>query len=361
MPKIAIDISPLNNGNSVRGVGYYTKNLVAALQREVSTNPGFKNFQIDLIENSTNLQSKSYDLIHYPYFDPFFLTLPFKSNIPTIISMHDLIPLELKNMYPVGIKGWLKWQFQRYKARQANYIITISHYSKYIISDLLHYPVDKIYVTYLAADNSFKKIKDSKKLSSIKKKYNLPSKFVLYLGDINRNKNIPTLVESCLKLKYPLVIVGSSATEKVDDHPWTKDLIWLQSQAQEHESTSELLLLLGYVPNDDLPSIFNLATIYCQPSYSEGFGLPLVQAMQSGLPVVYSQASSLPEVMDYNGESFDPYQSDDLTRALKKLWTNPKLLSQYSKSGLARAKIFSWRNVALQTLAVYQLALLNEK
>jgi len=355
MPKIAIDISPLTNGNSVRGVGYYTKNLISSLQHEVSINPDFKDFQIDLIKSPTDLQSKSYNLIHYPYFDPFILTLPFKSKIPTIISMHDLIPLELKNMYPVGIKGWLKWQLQRYKARQANYIITISHYSKYVIGDLLNYPVDKIYVTHLAADDSFKKITNQKQLIKIKNKYHLPSKFVLYLGDINLNKNVPALVKSCLKLKYPLIIVGSSATKKVDIHPWTKDLIWLQSQK------SNFVRCLGFVPDEDLPSIFNLATIYCQPSFSEGFGLPLVQAMQSGLPVVYSQASSLPEIMDYNGEPFDPYKPDDLTKALKRLWGNEKLQAQYSKSGFVRAKVFSWRNVALQTLAVYQLAIINEK
>jgi hypothetical protein len=79
--KIAIDVSPLNDGNSKRGVGYYTKNLVTALQTEVKTNPAYKHYQINLVSN-WKLESGIYDLIHYPYFDPFFLTLPPRNSTP---------------------------------------------------------------------------------------------------------------------------------------------------------------------------------------------------------------------------------------------------------------------------------------
>jgi glycosyltransferase involved in cell wall biosynthesis len=355
MFKIAIDISPLHDGNSVRGVGYYTKNLVESLQKVTKTNPDFKNFQIDLVTNRSQLSSNKYDLIHYPYFDPFFLTLPFIHHQPFIISIHDLMPLQFKNHYPIGIKGEIKWQIQRFLARRANYLITDSHFSKYIISDLLSYPTDKIYVTYLAADKSYKPITDTKFLSQIKHKYNLPDKFILNVGDVNWNKNIPNLVKTCLKLKYPVVIVGSAAIEKVPVHPWTKDIHWLQSQ------TSPLIIRPGYIPDSDLPALFQLATIYCQPSYAEGFGLGVVKAMQIGTPVVYSQETSLPEIMDFNGEFFDPYKPQSLELSLKKLWNDPKLLSQYSKLGLSHSKTFSWDNTAIQTLTVYKLTLLYGK
>lgn len=356
---IAIDISPLNNGNSIRGVGYYTKNLVAALQAETQSNPDYKHLHIHLIENS-NFKTKNFDLIHYPFFDPFSLTLPNHNSIPTIITIHDLIPLQFKKHYPVGIKGNLKWLIQKYKAKKSDYIITDSHYSKYVISDYLNYPADHIYVTYLAADLSFKPTSDTNKLDEIKNKYKLPDKFVLYVGDINWNKNIPNLVKTCLALKYPLVIVGSSAIKTVPDHPWTKDIHWLQTKALSHQSTNALILT-GFVPDEDLPYIFNLATIYCQPSYSEGFGLPVVQAMQSGTPVVYSQEASLPEIMDFNGQYFDPYQKGDLEKALSKLWLDPDLRKSYIQSGLKHAQNFNWKFTALQTLAIYDLALQNGK
>ena len=167
---------------------------------------------------------------------------------------------------------------------------------------------------------------------------------------------MPSLVNSCLELKIPLVIVGASAVAKnIPNHPETQDLLWLQSQH------SKLITLTGYVPDDDLNAIFNLATIYCQPSYAEGFGLPVVQAMQSGRPVVYSCETSLPEIMDYNGEMFDPYSQDSLKKALLKVWNNPDLQKEYQKKGLARSKIFNWSYTAKQTLSAYQLALISEK
>jgi glycosyltransferase involved in cell wall biosynthesis len=343
--KVAIDISPLNNDNAVRGVGYYTKNLVEALQK--INDP---HFDVKLITHNSDLTN--FDLVHYPYFDPFSLTLPSKTKIPTIVTVHDLIPRQFKSHFPVGLKGEIKWQMQRFRVCQSTLIITVSHYSKYIIADLLHYPADRIYVTHEAANSDFKPITNQKLLTSLKNKYQLPNKFVLYVGDINWNKNVPNLVKACLKLKYPLVIAGSAAAKKVPDHPWTKDIHWLQSQK------SPYLKLLGFVPDKDLPILYNLATIYCQPSYAEGFGLPLVEAMQSGTPVVYSQETSLPEIMDYNGEFFDPHTPGSLESALKKIWNSSTLQREYSTQGLKRAQIFNWQYTALQTLAVYQQALL---
>jgi len=346
--KVAIDVSPLNDGNSVRGVGYYTQHLLTALQSEIKTNPDYQDIEINLIQDSRS-DTSNFDLIHYPYFDPFFLTLPAKKNIPQIITIHDLIPIQFKSHFPSGIRGYLKWLIQSYRARQSEYIITVSHYSKNIISQLLRFPLSKIYVTYEAAEKSYHPNYSTKEKAAVIKKYNLPKEFILNNGDINWNKNIPSLVRSCLKLNYPLVLVGGASTKKVEPHPWNEDIIWIQSQ------TSPLIHRLGYVPDADLPIIYSLAKIYCQPSYAEGFGLSLVKAMLAGTPIVYSSETSLPEVMGEAGVSFDPYDHKALTLALKKLWSDKALLRQQSTLGLVRAKFFSWKLTAKQTLAVYDL------
>lgn len=352
MPKVAIDISPTLDGNSVRGMGYYVKNLVLSLQSEVNTNPDFNNWQIDLITDHRSLIADHYDLVHYPYFDFYKLTLPPKQPTPTIVTVPDLTPRQFKTHYPVGLKGEIKWLIQKHRLRQVNYIITISNYSKHVIKDIVGYPEDRIYVTWLAANSSFKPRKPSK---IIQHKYNLPDKFVLYVGDINWNKNIPGLVKACLSLKYPLVIAGSAATQKVVNHPWTQDILWLQQQK------SPLIYLLGFIPDNDNAALYNLATIYCQPSYAEGFGLPPIEAIKSGCPVAYSQETSLPEIMNFSGEFFNPYSINSIKQALKKLWTNPALRQKYIKLGLKHAKIFNWQYTARQTLSIYRLALLNEK
>jgi len=356
MKKIAIDISPTQDGNALRGVGYYTANLVSTLQTEIKTNPLYKNYQIDLITNINDLQSNTYDLIHYPYFDPFKLTLPKKTDIPTVVTVHDLIPRQFKSHFPVGIKGEIKWLIQKHRLLKVDKILTVSEFSKNIINQITKYNLNNIFVTHLAADQTFKISSDNKKLKEIQIKYNLPNKFILFVGDINWNKNIPTLVKACLKLKYPLVIVGSSATKKnVPNHPWTQDLLWLQSQ---HSSN---LILTGFVSDEDLPYIYNLATIYCQPSFAEGFGLPLVQAMQSGCPIVYSQDSCLDEIMNSNGLKFNPYSQKDLEKSLVQFWNNNDLRQKYIKLALVHAKTFEWKHTAIQTLALYNLILKDEK
>lgn len=358
--KIAIDISPTFDGNAVRGVGYYTSQLVKSLQDEISTNPEYKNWSIDLVKNNQELKAKSYKLIHYPFFDPFKLTLP-KRETPFIVTVHDLIPLQFKNHFPAGIKGKIKWLIQKNHLKYSKKIITVSHYSKYIINKITKYPLSKIFVTHLGADKSFKKITDQTKLKEIQNKYNLPNKFVLYVGDINWNKNIPSLVKACQKNKYPLVIVGSTAVKKdVPDHPWTKDLRWLQTRALKLQN-SATLTLTGFVPDEELPYIYNLSTIYCQPSFAEGFGLPLVQAMQSGSPVAYSQDTCLPEIMDNVGLSFNPRSVLDISNVLKKIWNDPKLREKQQSLGIYRSKIFNWKYTAKQTLAVYSLVLSHEK
>ena len=357
--KIAIDISPTVDANSTRGVGFYTQHLVNALQIEVQTNPDYKDFKIDLIKNF-KLKTENYNLVHYPYFDPFKLTLP-KRTIPTIVTVHDLIPRQYKKHYPVGIKGEIKWLIQKSRLLNVDYIITDSHTSKYVITDTTHYPVDKIYTIYLAADSSFKIIKNKNLLNSIKHKYQLPNKFVLYVGDINWNKNIPFLVKSCQSLNYPLVIVGGAATRKnVQPHPWNQDLLWLQSIAPKYQSTG-VLTLTGFVPDQDIPAIYNLATLYCQPSLAEGFGLTVLEAMACGCPVAYSLQSSLEEIVDFHGQPFNPNSFSSLKQALKILWTKPLLRKKLSQKALKYCQTFSWSQTARQTLAVYKLALINEK
>lgn len=355
--KIGINVSPLSNGNSIRGVGYYTKKIVESIQKEIKNNPDYSDFNIRLITDKSQLTT-NFDLIHYPYFDPFRLTLP-TTKIPFVISVHDLIPIEFKHYFPVGLKGNLKWLIQKFLLKKAKYIITISHYSKYIIHELTGYPQEKIFTSYLAADPTYKPINNQELLEPVIKKYNLPKKFVLYLGDIDWSKNVPTLVKACQALKYTLVIVGSSATSLVPIHPWTKDIHWLQNQVKNQKDN--LIRTIGYASDEDLPLLFNLATIYCQPSFGEGFGLAVIKAMQTGCPVVYSQATSLPEVMDYNGLPFDPNNQKDLEEKLSLLWNDKTLRQSYIKKGFARAKTFDWQQTALSTLAVYRLALIDEK
>jgi glycosyltransferase involved in cell wall biosynthesis len=321
--KVAIIGSPLQDGNKTRGVGFYTKNLIESLKNQ-------KNIEL--------VDTKDADIVHYPFFDPFATTLKIFSK-PTIVTVHDLIPLQFKPHFPVGIKGNIKWLLQLMNLRKASAIITVSEYSKKIIHQITGISLSKIFVTYLSSDKLCKQIKEKVLLETVKQKYNLPNKFVLYVGDINWNKNIPLLLKICKDLNYPLVIVGSAAVKKdVPNHPWTKDLLTIQNDTYSQK--------IGFIPDDELPVIYNLATIYCQPSIAEGFGLPPLQAMACGCPVICNMVTSLPEVVNKAALNFT---KDNFI----KLWNNKSIRDKYIKLGLSQAKKFNWQLTAQKTMEVY--------
>ena len=319
--KIAIIGSPLTDGNKTRGIGFYTKHLIENLKDRVE------------LTNTDNA-----DIIHYPFFDPFKTSLKIFSK-PTIVTVHDLIPIQFKKHFPVGIKGTINWYLQLYNLRRASAIITVSQYSKKIIHQITKIPLNKIFITYLGANNTDKQINDKKVLEKIKNQYNLPDKFVFYLGDINWNNNVPALIKICKDLNYPLVIAGSSAIQKnTPIHPWTKDLITVQNDTYPQK--------IGFVSDDDLTAIFNLATIYCQPSHAEGFGLPPLQAMTCACPVICNLKTSLPEVVDNAALPFE-------IESFKILWNSQKIRDKYVKLGLIQAKKFNWQKTAQKTIDVY--------
>lgn len=377
---VGIDVSPLYTGHKVRGIGFYVKRLLEAFENIQKSNvpavssatvkrgyanqagrQKFKNFKIKSLKNPEDIKWQDYDLLHIPYFDPYFLTLPWPWEIkkPIVVTVHDLTPVKYPNHYPPGIKAKIRWQVQKILLKQAKLIITDSFSSKYDISEYTGYPLDKIYVTYLAAGKEFRRLETGDWEQGIRKKYNLPDKFVLYVGDVNWNKNIPGLVKACQKIDLPLVIVGKQAVKQDydRDHPENKDLVWIQKKVKQltinHQS---LIIPLGFVPTDDLVALYNLATVYCQPSFDEGFGLPVLEAIACGCPVVSSNQGSLPEVVGEAGLLVEP-TVETLAKSLRKVIKSKALQKKLSQMGLKRVKQFSWRKTAQETVEVYKIAM----
>jgi len=218
--KVAVDISPLKNANRYRGVGIYTKQLVESFK---SLN--IPDFSFQIIEDGGI--TKDYDLVHYPFFDLFFLTLPLKKEKPMVVTIHDTIPLVFPEHYPSGIKGSLKFQIQKFSLKKVKAVITDSENSKKDIFKYLNYSKEKIYVVPLAPSDIFKPIKSTMILHRIIVKYNLPERFVLYVGDVNYHKNILGLIKAFAKLKaqkskvkntsqnLKLVLVGKAFKDEV--------------------------------------------------------------------------------------------------------------------------------------------------
>lgn len=347
---IAMDVTPIVDQTSlahrIRGTGFYIKNLKKSLL-EFYPNNRYTFFKREQpIPDDT-------DIVHYPYFEPFFLTLPFKKKYKTVVTVHDLTPFVFKEYFPSGLRGTIKWLIQKRSLKNADAIITDSECSKQDIIKYTNIPSSKITVVYLAAGQEFKRVEGSRlKIERLRNKYNLPKKFVLYVGDVTWNKNLPRLIEAVKKINIPLVLVGKAIAEKNFDksNPWNRDLGKVQKLIDENKN----ILSLGFVPLDDLVLLYNIATVFCMPSLYEGFGLPILEAMQCGCPVVTTKEGSLKEIGGDAVVYVDAYNSDNIASGLIKVISDELLQRKLSENGLKRARLFSWKKTVVHTVNIYE-------
>lgn len=343
MIKVAIDSGPLSSGDSVRGIGVHTKLLIDHLLN-------IKNVEVDALDVRKEDISK-YDLVHYQKFHPYFLSIPLFKKGKSVLTIHDLIYLIYPKAYPSGVWGKLVYWLQRMLVKKMDAIITISETSKKDIVRFLDIPADKITVIHLAAGEKYKQIKENGLLKSVKAKYNLPEKFVLYVGDVNYNKNVLTLCKACKQVKIPLVIVGKQAAAKDFDrtHSETQPLVKLLREYGEDKN----IIRLGFVPDEDLVTIYNLATLYAQPSYYEGFGLPLLEAFVCGTPVVASKIQAHVEIAGDACLYADPKDPADFAEKIEQVLKDSNLRKELIAKGKGKAKEYSWDKVAKDTADVY--------
>ncbi len=337
MQKIKVN---LITGHSVgRGVGVYANNLQRALK-------DLPNIQ---------LTDKNPDLVHYPFFDLFFTTLPWKKEKPTVVTIHDLTPLVMSSRYPKGVRGTIKLLLQWYSLRSVSAIITDSQNSKKDIESYFRVPSEKIHVTPLAVNGGYKIKPSLSKIKEVKEKYHLPDKFVLTVAaGPNPNKNLPSLAEVTDRLGIPLVIVGGGMLQEIVKpvEPELIDLVRLQ--VYNH------IIYPGRAPDEDLNAMFHLASIFVQPSLYEGFGLPLLEAMTAGCLVASSNNSSLPEVYYPEAITFNPKKLKSMERAISKsLSLTSSQKEKHLNLGKQQANLFTWDKTAKLTFAVYQHVLEN--
>lgn len=186
----------------------------------------------------------------------------------------------------------------------------------------------------------------------MKKKYNLPDKFILYVGDATWNKNLPTLIRAAKKIAVPLVLVGKAMMEKDFDktNPWNQDLL----NAQKLIENDKNIFALGFVNKDDLILLYNAAAVFAMPSLYEGFGLPILEAMSCGCPVVTTKEGSLQEIAGTAAFYVDGYSVDSIASGMKKVFSDEKLQRKLTDEGFINIKRFSWKKTAVETFDVYK-------
>jgi glycosyltransferase involved in cell wall biosynthesis len=206
---------------------------------------------------------------------------------------------------------------------------------------------DKIYVVHEAADPDFRPV-TLEQVMVTRARYGLPERYLLSVGTIEPRKNLNRLLDAIALLRdqredVKLVIVGR--------------LGWLYDDfldKLENFEYADAVLRPGFVPDADLPAVYQGATATVCASLYEGFGLPLLESMACGTPVVSSDAASLPELGGDAARYFDPLDVEDMAATLIQVWRDAELRKHMTQQGLERAAHFSWQRAARETIDVYE-------
>jgi glycosyltransferase involved in cell wall biosynthesis len=276
------------------------------------------------------------------------LLLPLRE-VPTILTVHDLIFLRLPEHHKRLNRWYLRWTMPLF-CRRADHIIAVSEATRQDILRAYGVPKEKITVIHEAADPRFRP-HPADEIERVRSAYGLPPRFLLYVGTIEPRKNLAQLLEAWTPLYLagecpPLVIVGKAG--------WLSEPFFAALASSE---ARDGVLLAGYVPDADLPAIYTAAEAFVWPSLYEGFGLPPLEAMACGTPVVCSDVSSMPEIVDDAAMMFSPSEPQMLRQCLRRISKDVALREDLRRRGFDRAAQFSWAETAAETAALYERVL----
>jgi glycosyltransferase involved in cell wall biosynthesis len=211
----------------------------------------------------------------------------------------------------------------------------------------------KVSVVHNAAGPQFFDSRSLDDIRRVKQKYGLPDRYFLYVGGFDIRKNVAALVEAFAGLSESASSLVLAGEQKWDFEP--------VSRLIEKLNVSDRVNCPGTIAEDDLPALYSAALAYVYPSLYEGFGLQLVEAMASGIPVLASQTTSLPEILGDAGLLFDPRDPASISGQMERVERDGELRASMIARGLLRARTFSWRATAEQTLSVYSEVLGESK
>lgn len=277
------------------------------------------------------------------YHSPFYL-MPYRPRLPTILTVHDLIP----QLFPAYFPAWKRLLSElttRLALRSADHLIVDSNATRQDV--LERYAIRPAHITAvpLAPDPRFTP-QPGAEIERIRAQYQLPASYVLYLGINKPHKNLVRLVEAWTAVhttSVTLIIAGA----------WDGRYPEARERAQQL-GAGETIRFIGPVTDADLPALYSGAHFFIFPSLYEGFGLPVIEAMACGTAVITSNISSLPEVAADAALYTNPHDTSDITNQINHFLQNPALIAEYRQKSLAQAQKFTWRDTAVATLNLYR-------
>jgi glycosyltransferase involved in cell wall biosynthesis len=307
--------------------------------RQIAANP-FLRLGFDL---SRNLRQDKPDLLHVQYTSPLFCP------VPTVVSVHDVSFLEHPEYFKKSRAMQLGITVAR-SVKRASRIITGSEFARDSIVRAYQLPPEKIVVVPDAASPSFRSVNRDAAVRKVMSRFRFKGKYVLSVGDLQPRKNhiglikaFARLIKDQPQLKHDLVFAGKDT--------WFGNRV---REAARESGVEDRIHFLGFVTDEDLLLLYNACECFVFPSFYEGFGIPVLEAMACGRAVICSNASSIPEVANGAALLFDPENSDEIVRALADVLRNSDLRARMERLGVQRAAQFTWQKTAEMTLNVYR-------
>ena len=282
------------------------------------------------------------DVLHVQYTAPLFCP------VPVVVSIHDVSFLERPEYFTAVRRKQLELTVAR-TARTASRIITGSEFSRDSILRAYKVDPEKVVVVSDAASPFFRAVSREAAIRKVRDAHGINGPFVLSVGDLQPRKNhigliraFADLIRSSAQLPHRLVLAGQDT--------WFGPKV---REAARNSGVEDRISFLGFVSDDQLLQLYNACDCFAFPSYYEGFGIPILEAMACGRAVVCSNTSSIPEVADGAGLLFDPYRTEEITRAMRDVLVDPALRQRMERLGTQRAALFTWRETARLTLDIY--------
>ena len=281
-------------------------------------------------------------------------TAPIFCKVPLITIIHDIIYLESISIFKKG--GTLYQKFGNlYRrlvvpivAKKSKIITTVSEFECNRMRNFMGLG-NNLVAVYNGVGEHFKKIEDTDVLKLAKAKYKLPDNFMFFLGNTDPKKNTPNVLtafadfNTTSQTKFKLVMLDyeeSALMQVLNDIG--------------HPEIRKDIVMTGYVPNTEMPSIINQCQVFLYPSLRESFGIPILEGMACGVPVITSNTSSMPEIAGDSAAIVDPTKPDEIVAAIQKILSDDKYKQELCEKGIRQAKKFSWYAMAEKYLTLYK-------
>ena len=266
-----------------------------------------------------------------------------KQNCKSVVTIHDLIFLRHPELYK-GIDRWIyKKKFQN-ACEKADKIVAVSKQTADDIRSLFKINPTKIDVVYQGCNPVFQEIANEETRKSVREKYKLPEQYLLYIGTIERRKNLLSLVKALHQsnLSVPLIAIG----RKTDYFREITDYI--------HKNRLNSVYFLNIINNDELPAIYQMAKVFVYPSLFEGFGIPVLESLFSKTPVITSRGGCFPEAGGPGSLYVDPLNVEEIADALQRVTNDENLRNRMIEAGIKYAGKFTPEKTTEEMMKVYK-------